>query len=115
MNGETDHLMPDDRRVLSPAEFAAAAGLTEPELRELQDYRLLNPAELDLRTALALREARTLGTDFDLDLFTAGLLARYIRQVGELRSEVQRLRAQSAARSVYTEVSYTAVHVHGAG
>lgn len=114
MNGDTDHLMPEDGRVLSTAEFAAMAGVTQPELRELQGYQLLPAGELDARSALALREARALATDFDLDLFTAGLLARYIRRADELQTEVRHLRAQSVAQAVYTEVSYTAVHVHGA-
>ncbi len=112
MSGATDHLMPDEARVLAPAEFASTAGLTEHELHELQEYQLLPAGELDLRTALALREAVRLRGDFDLDLFATGLLALSIRRVHELEAQLQQLQAHARTpRAVYTEVSFTAVEV----
>lgn len=110
MNAVTDHLMPDDGRALAPAEFAATSGLSEAEVRELQGYHLL-PGDLDLRTALALREATRLRADFDLDLFTTGLLAGYIRRVHDLESQLQHERAHARPQAVYTEVSFTSVEV----
>lgn len=110
MTAVTDHLVPDDGRALAPADFAATAGLSEAEVRELQGYHLL-PGGLDLRTALALREAVRLRADFDLDLFTTGLLAGYIRRVHDLEAEVQHERAHARPRTVHTEVSFTSVEV----
>lgn len=113
MSGTTEHLAPDEGRTLSPAEFASTAGLSEADVRELQGYDLLAPRDLDLHTALALREAVRLRRDFDLDLFTTGLLAGYIRRVRELERELQHARAHTRAGSVYTEVSFTSVELHG--
>jgi len=113
MSGVTEHLAPDDVRALSPADFAALAGVTPAEVQELREYQLLPAGALDLRTALALREAARLRTDFDLDLFATGLLAGYIRRVHELEGEVQRERAGKCASTVYTEVTFTAVEIAG--
>jgi hypothetical protein len=115
MNGATDTLLPDDGRALAPAEFAATAGLTEHDVQELHDYHLLSPGDRDMRMALALREATRLRGDFDLDLFTTGLLARYIRRTHELESQLRDERANVRAQAVYTEVSFTSVEVHGRG
>ena len=111
MSGASEHLVPGDGHGLSAPEFARTAGLREEEVRELEDYHLLPAGPLDLPTALALREAVRLRSDFDLDLFTTGLLAGYLRRIADLQGEVQRLRAQMGGRAVYTEVSYTAVEV----
>jgi hypothetical protein len=114
MSATTEHLAPEDGRALSPAEFASTAGLSEADVRELQGYQLLAPGEMDLHAALALREAVRLRADFDLDLFTTGLLAGYIRRVRELERELQQERAHTRAGSaVYTEVSFTSVELHG--
>ena len=109
MNSASKELRPQDATPLARGEFAGAAGLQEDEVRELVDYGLLAPDRLDLRTALALREASRMARDFDLDLFTTGLLASQLLRVAELESELRRLRAERPARVVYTEVSFTAV------
>jgi hypothetical protein len=113
MSGTMEHLAPEDGRPLSLAEFASTAGLSEADVRELQGYQLLAADDLDLHTALALREAARLRADFDLDLFTTGLLAGYIRRVRELERELQHARAHTRVGSVYTEVSFTSVEMHG--
>jgi len=113
MSGTTEHLVPNDGRALSAQEFASTAGLSEADIRELQGYQLLGPGDLNLHTALALREAVRLRSDFDLDLFTTGLLAGYIRRVHELERELQHVSAHTRAASVYTEVSFTSVELHG--
>jgi chaperone modulatory protein CbpM len=113
MTSVAEHLGPGDR-VLPRDEFARIAGLQESQLRELIDYQLLAPATLDLRAAFALREANRIGSDFDLDLFTIGLLAGYLRRIDDLEGEVQRLRGERSVRSVYTEVSFTSVTVRQA-
>lgn len=113
MSSVAEHLGPSER-VLPRDEFARIAGLQESQLRELLDYQLLAPGTLDLRAAFALREAKRVGSDFDLDLFTVGLLAAYLRRIEDLEAEVQRLRGERSVRSVYTEVSFTSVALHPA-
>lgn len=113
MSSTTEHLRPDDTSVMSLGEFARVAGLPEQDVRELMDDQLLAPGRIDLRSALALREAVRLQHDFDLDLFSTGLLAGYIRRIAELQAEIGQLRAQRPARTVYTEVSFTAVEMRG--
>jgi hypothetical protein len=111
MNGATDHLVPADDRPLGIDEFARIASVSKQDVQELEQYRLLAADRLDLRTALALRAAAKLRGDFDLDLFTTGLLAGYLLRIEDLEGEVQRLRACSTAREVYTEVSFTSVEI----
>jgi hypothetical protein len=110
MNSATEQLAADDARVLATKDFARISGLQEAEVRELLDYQLL-PARLDTKTALAVREASQQRKAFDLDLFTTGLLARYLLRIEELDEEVRHLRAERPACTVYTEVSYTSVQV----
>lgn len=113
MSSTTEHLRPDDTGAMSLGEFARVAGLPEHDVRELMDDQLLAPGRIDLRSALALREAVRLQHDFDLDLFSTGLLAGYIRRIAELQAEIGQLRAQRPGRSVYTEVTFTAVEMRG--
>jgi chaperone modulatory protein CbpM len=109
MSSATEHLRPEQACALD--EFARTAGLQESEVRELMQYQLLAPGALDMRMALALRQAVRLKNDFDLDLFTTGLLAGYIERVSELESELRKLQAERPGRTVYTEVSFTSVAV----
>ncbi|HET8747721.1 MAG TPA: hypothetical protein VFM98_19130 [Ramlibacter sp.] len=109
MTSATRHLRPQDTTPLDMGEFAGTAGLSESDIRELIDYGLLARDRLDTRTALVLREAARLQKDFDLDLFTTGLLAGYLLRIDTLESELGRLRAERPARAVYTEVSFTSV------
>jgi len=114
MNSAAEHLRSEEPGLLARDEFARTSGLTANDVRELMDYGLLPTEQLNLRTALALRQARQLGKDFDFDLFTTGLLAGYLRRIEELQAEVQRLRAERPAPTVYTEVSFTSVAVRQA-
>ena len=111
MNSAAEHLRADEQGQLALDEFARTAGLTAAEVRELVDYGLLRMQQLDLQTALALREARRQGKDFDFDLFTTGFLAGYLRRIEDLQAEVRLLRAEQPARAVYTEVSFTSIEV----
>lgn len=111
MSSATEHLRPEQACALD--EFARTAGLAASEVRELMQYQLLAPDALDLRHALALRAAVRLKQDFDLDLFTTGLLAGYIGQIEELEAQLRKLQAERPGRTVYTEVSYTSIAVHG--
>lgn len=115
MSERAEHLQPDDGRALPIDEFAATAGLTTAEARELMDYGLLDAAGrpgfagLDMRTALVLREANGLRRDFDLDLFATGLLARSLMRIHALEGALREAQAHATVTSVYTEVSYTEV------
>ena len=114
MSSAAEHLRADEQDALAPDEFARTAGLTPAEVRELVGYGLLGAQQLDLRTALSLREARRQGEDFDFDLFTTGLLAGYLRRIEDLLVEVRQLRAERPARTVYSEVSFTSIEVRKA-
>ena len=105
----TEHLRPEERTQLDTGEFARIAAMPIDEVRELMDYGLLPPGRFDTHAALALRQAAKLRRDFDLDLFTTGLLAGYVMEISELRREVQQLKAERPAQVVYTEVSYTEI------
>ncbi len=111
MTGATEHLRPDDGAVISQEEFARTAGLGQDQVRELVEYGLLSAAKLDLPTALALREAVRLGNDFDLDLFSTGLLAASIGTIHALQAELRRVQAEQPVRTVVTEVTFTSVEV----
>jgi chaperone modulatory protein CbpM len=110
MSSVAEHLGPGEH-LLERDEFARIAGLQESQLRELLDYQLLSPTQLDTRMAFALREANRIGRDFDLDLFSIGLLAGYVLRIDNLEAEVQRLRAHRPVQTVHTEVSFTSVTV----
>jgi len=114
MTSAAEHLRTDEQGQLALDEFARTAGLAPGEVRELIDYGLLRTQQLDLGTALAVREALRLGKDFDFDLFTTGFLAGYLRRIEELQDEVRQLQAERPARTVYSEVSFTSVSVRKA-
>ena len=109
MSNATTSLHPQDATRLEIGEFARTAGLEERDIRELIDYGLLAPQGLDVQMALVLREATRLKNDFDLDLFTTGVLAGYLQRISDLEGELRRLRAERPERVVYTELSYTSV------
>lgn len=109
MTSVTDHLRPEERTQLDTHEFARIAGMAAEEVRELVDYGLLPPGRFDTHTALALRQAVRLRADFDLDLFTTGLLAGYMLEIADLKNVVRQLQAERPAQVVYTEVSYTEI------
>jgi chaperone modulatory protein CbpM len=109
MSSATEHLRPEQSCAVE--EFARTAGLQESEVRELMQYQLLAPGALDMAHALALREAVRLKRDFDLDLFTTGLLAGYIERIEELEAKLRKLQAERPGRTVYSEVSFTSVAV----
>lgn len=111
MSNTAEHLRPDERNVLSMDEFARTAGLSAKDIRELIEYGLLAPEELDAQRAFALRKAAGLKNDFDLDLFTTGLLAAYVAQTMELQAEVRQLRAERPGAVVYTSVLFSAVEL----
>lgn len=111
MNSPVEDLHADASSALAPDDFARIARLTAGQVRELVDYGLLDAQQMDIRSALCLREAQRMGGDFDFDLFTVGFLAGYLRRIEELETEVRQLRAERPARTTYSEVSFTSISV----
>lgn len=111
MSAAPEHLLPDDGRELPPAEAARLAGLDEAQLRELMAYGLVGQGELrlDLRGALVLRQAVRLRDDFDLDLFSTGLIARFMERIDGLEAELRAAQAQLGEDRGCTEVSFTSI------
>lgn len=108
---QAEHLRPDEDTALSRDDFARLAGLGAGEVQDLVDYGLLAPDALDMQKAFALRAATKYRADFDLDLFTTGLLAGFIGRIEDLEGELRRCRAERSARTAYSEVSFTSVSV----
>jgi len=89
-------LEPGERLALD--ELSRLCGLTRDELAELVEYGALVPVSAgETRFAaewvLPLRRAGRLRADFDLDLFTVGLLLGYLRRIDALEHELRALRA----------------------
>jgi hypothetical protein len=116
MTQAAEHILPDEGRLLSPAEFAEIAGLREAEVQELIGYGLVGEGDLrlDARGALLLRQAVRLRADFDLDLFSTGLVARFMDRIESLESQLREARARLGADRGWTEVSFTSVQIRGA-
>lgn len=96
----------DAREAVTLAELAQTCALSVAELDELMDYGALVPMQ-DVRQerrfsadcVMPLRTAGKLRQDFDLDLFTVGLLLGYLNRIEALERELQSLRAQLPAHS----------------
>lgn len=87
-------------------ELARASGLSAEQLNELVEYGALMPVVVrsdgpepdrlfSANYVLTLRTACHVQRDFDLDLFTAGLLVGYLMRIDTLERQVQSLHAQS--------------------
>lgn len=90
----------DASETINASELARACAISIAELDELVGYGAVNPLELRAQEALfsagcvpALRHACKLGQDFDLDLFTVGLLIDYLNRIDALQREIRFLRA----------------------
>ncbi|MDO8373889.1 MAG: chaperone modulator CbpM [Polaromonas sp.] len=90
----------DAREAVTLAELAQICALSVDELDELMDYGALVPMK-DVRQerlfsaecVMPLRMAGKLRQDFDLDLFTVGLLLGYLNRIETLERQVQSLQA----------------------
>ena len=91
----------DAQRSIAAPELAGLSGLTETDLEELVEFGSLVPLA-DTRRAGAgrafsaacvpsLREAARLRADFQLDLFTMGLLLGYLQRIVHLEHQVRLL------------------------
>lgn len=90
----------DEREAVTLAELAQICALSVAELDELMDYGALVPMQ-DVRQerlfsaecVMPLRTAGKLRQDFDLDLFTVGLLLGYLNSIEALERQVRSLQA----------------------
>ncbi len=90
----------DAREVIPLAELARICALSPAELDELVDYGALVPVEearqerlFSAECVMPLRTAGKLRQDFDLDLFTVGLLLGYLNRIEALERQVRTLKA----------------------
>jgi chaperone modulatory protein CbpM len=100
----------DGRESVGFAELASACAMTAAELDELVEFGALAPLGRNAEGLLfstdcipPLREACRLRSDFDLDLFTAGLLLRYLQRIDALERRVKSLEAQLPAHARHPE------------
>ena len=88
----------DARRAVEAGELARMCGLTLQEVAELVDYGALEPLQDGTFRAdlvAPLRQALQVRVRFDLDLFTAGLLAGHLHRIEALERELRALRAHA--------------------
>jgi chaperone modulatory protein CbpM len=105
MSTGTDWLRLEPQETVTVVELSRMCALSEAELRELVDYGVLAPLPgpeglLFAADCVApLRHAARVRADFDLDLFTLGLLLGYLRRIDELERRLHSLRAQVPLRA----------------
>ena len=98
----------DSMDTITEHELSLASGLSVKQIHELVDYGALvflktSPPEPPVFSAACITPLRTacgLRLDYDLDLFTAGVLIGYLIQIETLERQVQSLRAQLPASVV---------------
>ena len=86
---------------LDATELAHACGMSEADIVELVTYGALAPERGTAATAQvfsaatvpALRHAAQLRSDYDLDVFTVGLLLGYLQRINQLEQQVRSLQA----------------------
>lgn len=91
----------DAREAVTLAELAQICALSVDELDELMEYGVLAPMQ-EVRTerlfsaecVMPLRMAGKLRQDFDLDLFTVGLLLGYLNRIEALERQIRSLQAR---------------------
>jgi chaperone modulatory protein CbpM len=82
-------------------DLAGMCGLATAELDELVEYGALQPmaapasALFSAACVAPLRTAGRLRRDYDLDLFSVGLLLEYLSRIDTLEQQVQWLQAQN--------------------
>lgn len=101
MQTHTDWLLLDEYRTLGHEELADMCGMSTAEIDELVEYGALEPVGGEVEHGLvfsaglvpSLREAARLRADYDLDVFTVGVLLGYLRRITQLERELRALRA----------------------
>jgi hypothetical protein len=90
----------DATETITLTELAGCCGLTADELLELMAYNALAPLNIaaaeqvfSARWVVPLRTAVKLRFDFDLDMFTVGLMLGHLDRISQLERQVQSLQA----------------------
>jgi chaperone modulatory protein CbpM len=106
---DVEWLWLDARESLTIEELSRACGLSVDELAEVIEYGALhalapftpqgqkqehNPGRFSAEWVVPLRAVSRLRQDFDLDVFTVGLLLGYLDRIDKLELEVQSLLAK---------------------
>ncbi len=97
----------DSPETVTADELARASGLSADQLNELVEYGALLPLathsaaqerahRFSATCVVPLRTACHVQRDFDLDLFTAGVLVGYLTRIDTLERQVQSLHAQAS-------------------
>lgn len=91
----------DARAVLTLAELSEACAMSADALQELVDDGALQPVQqgatllvFSAECVMPLRKAGRLGRDFDLDLFTVGLLLDHMQRIEVLEAQVLHLQVR---------------------
>ncbi|MDI1339410.1 chaperone modulator CbpM [Polaromonas sp.] len=91
----------DAREAVTLAELAQICAMSVDELDELTDYGVLVPMGdgrqerlFSAECVVPLRTAGKLRQDFDLDLFTVGLMLGYLNRIEALEHQLLSLQAQ---------------------
>ncbi len=91
----------DARETVTLTDLSQVCGLSAAELGELVDYGALVPlapvqtiCRFSAEWVVPLRTASQLRRDFDLDVFSMGMLLGYLNHIEALERELRALRAQ---------------------
>ena len=94
----------DARESISLSELSRVSALSPSELDELVDYGALVPLDaaqpercFSAGYVMPLRTAGNLRRDFDLDLFTVGILLGYLHRIHALEGQLRSLEARVPA------------------
>ena len=107
MNSErAEILWLDEHHEVSFSELAESSGLSEAELRDLVEYGALVPTNLQSvqwtfsgDCVFAVRTARRLRNDLELDPHALALTLKFIVRIRELEAQLRDLRAQLPHRA----------------
>lgn len=85
--------------LVSEGDLASICGMTTAEIDELVEYGVLvpqpqQPPVFDAECVPRLREAIRLRRQFDIELFSVGLLLGYLERIQHLEQQVRSLQAQ---------------------
>lgn len=101
MREVTEMVWLDAREVLTLSELEEACAVRAAELQELVDEGVLQPVQrgelvgvFSAEYVMPLRKVSRLRQDFDLDLFTVGLLLEYLLRIDALETKVHSLQAR---------------------
>ncbi|EJL88484.1 hypothetical protein PMI15_00780 [Polaromonas sp. CF318] len=102
MNPQThESLWLDGRHTVDLPELGRICGLSSKEILELMEYGALAPLNaqpqppvFSTRCIAPLRQAASIRSDFDVDIFTVAILLGYINRISELEKQLRALHAQ---------------------